>query len=115
MPGWSTSFSTPRCVAPATMREGAVAGAAAVAGAGAVVSGTLSTDVALVPVINRVTTPTDPGGTTTAGTTVTRFCRGLILYVPGVSTSRCTPFSPGATTSRPCAGSLPSCTVTSPT
>src|SRR5438477_9992901 len=102
----------PRWLAPTTSRVGPVPlfscpGCVA----GPVVLARICVRVALetspMSPIKRVTTPTEPGGTTTADACVTSYRYGLILYVPGVSTSFCTPFSPGLTTSDPACGALP--------
>src|SRR3954452_8378525 len=118
MPGWSTSRNTPRCVGPTTTwfnpPGGVESGDGAVV-AGNVVGGDFASDALVTSPtspVRRVTTPTLPGGTSTAGAITTRRWRGLILYVPGVSTSRCRPLNPAGTTSAPPSGVLPSCSVT---
>src|SRR5947209_3189128 len=89
----------PRCVAPATSRVGTAASDVVGCEAALRISVRLALLTLPTSPTRRVTTPTEPGGTTTAGTSVQVISAGFSLYVPGVSTLDCTPLYPSGTTS----------------
>src|SRR3954447_1777997 len=95
MPRWvgpvTTRLGTPAagtaCGCVAARADGSVAGVAGFVAAFSRISVSVTLVTSPASPTRRVTTPTEPGGTTAAGTSFTSFRAGVILYVPGVRTA----------------------------